>query len=450
MILFTRREGAETRRTITALALPIFAAEAVNFLAQLIVVALLGHMGNDAIYVRSVYQPIALLMLALTVAFSVTNQVATAVSKGAGRPRDVMTHVASLARIWIVCATAVCVVLVVVAPWLADLFGVGPDLHDEFVNFLRWISLAGLLAVGPELCASSLRGYGHARRATVLVVCTAVVQIGTVAGLGLGAGSGVEAVPVAQTFSAVIGTVAGLAMLRGTALWHPPGLRLWRPDALRGLRCIGVPVGASLLVISGYNFAVLGLIGRYGHEVVAGFSAALTLQNLVLLPGTVIGTATAIVINQQRGANEWGRMVESVRRGLEMSAGLYALVAVAVWALASPVAHLLSSDSQVSASAQSYLGAVAFSFFFQGPVLTALTVMEQTGGGLRALVLNTVYFGLIVVAGGLLAPTLGGARGFYEVVAWSNVIGVVVPVLVVRHVRQVSQSGLTRVPAASG
>ncbi|MEU1630925.1 MATE family efflux transporter [Streptomyces sp. NPDC020096] len=424
------------------MAIPIFAAEAVNFLAQLIVVAILGHMGGNAIYVRSVYQPVGLMMLALTVAFSVTNQVGAAISKGAGRPRDVMEYAVSLARIWLVCGTGFCAVLVVTAPWLADLFDVGSGARGTFVSFLRWTCLSGLMAIGPELCASGLRGYGHARRATVLVICTAVLQTGTVAWLGFGAGLGVAAVPIAQAATGVIGTVAGLAMLRRTALWHPPDLRSWQPDALSGLRRIGLPVAASLVVIAGYNFAVLGVLGRYGHEVVAGFSAASTLQNLVLLPGTVIGTATAIIINQQRGAHDWRHMADSVGRGLEISAGLYVLIAVMVWAFAHPMAQSLSSDSHVSASAQSYLGIVAFSFFFQGPVLTALTVMEQTGGGLRVIVLNAVYFGLIVVAGALLAGPLGGVHGFYEVVAWCNVIGISVPFLAVRYVRQMSAAGL--------
>jgi Na+-driven multidrug efflux pump len=447
---FPGGDREEIRRTIAVLSIPLFAAEAVNFLAQLIVVAILGHMGGNAIYLRSVYQPVGLLMLALTVGFSVTNQVATAINKGAGRPREVMAHAASLARIWFVCATAVCAVLVLVAPWLADLVGVSAQTHHAAVSFLRWTCVSGLLTIGPELCASSLRGYGHARRATVLVLCTAVVQIGTVAGLGIGAGLGATAVPIAQAAAGLVGTAAGLVMLRRTVLWHPPAVRSWQREALTGLRRIGLPVATSLLVIAGYNVAVLGILGKYGHEVVAGYSAASALQNLVLLPGTVIGTATAIIINQQLGANEWHRMTDAARRGLEISGGVYVIIAVAVWAFAHPVAQLLSDDAQVATSAESYLAIVAFSFFFQGPVLTALTVMEQTGGGFRAIVLNAVYFGLIVVVGLLLVKPLGGAHGFYKVVAWCNVIGISVPFLAVRYVRRMSAAAPAPEHTASG
>ncbi|MFC5831475.1 MATE family efflux transporter [Nonomuraea insulae] len=436
-------------RTISGLAVPLFVAGSLNFAAQLGIIAILGRMGGEAIYVRSLYQPVGLIVLALSVGFAVCNQVAAAISKGAGRPRDVMSNAASLARVWLGLGAALYLVLAVAAPSLTGLLHVDAGLRDTFASFLRWTSAVSLLAVGEELCASSLRGYGYVRQATVLVICTASVRIGLVAGLGLGAGIGIAAVPIAEATAGLTGLTMGLVLLRRTELWHPPAVRIWRREVFIDLRRIGVPIAMSFLVLSAYNLAVIGVLGNYGQNAVAGFTVASTLQNIVLLPGMVLGTATAITINQQRGAGEWRRIRESMRGGIEVTVVTYVVIAALVWSLHDPLARLIGGDAGVAAAAGSYLGAVALTYAVQGPVLASLTVMEETGGGFRAIVLNAIYFGLIVAVSAVAAHAVGGADGFYAAVAYCNLIGVTVPLIAVRHIRKLSARGSAAQAAAA-
>jgi len=425
-------------------------AESFNFAVQLGIIAVLGRMGGEAIYIRSLYQPVSFIVLALSVGFAVCNQVAAAISKGAGRPRDVMSNSASLARVWLGLGAALYLVLAVAAPSLTGLLHVDAELRGTFASFLRWTCAANLLAVGAELCASSLRGYGYVRRATVLVICTASVRIGLVAGLGLGAGVGIAAVPIAEATAGVTGLIMGLVLLRRTELWHPPAVRIWRREVCTDLRRIGVPIAMSFLVIAAYNLAVIGVLGSYGENAVAGFTVASTLQNVVLLPATVLGTATAITINQQRGAGEWLRIRASMRGGIEITVVTYVVVAVLVWSVHDQLARLIGGDAGVAAATGSYLGAVALTYAIQGPVLASLTVMEETGGGLRAIVLNAIYFGLIVAVSAATAHAVGSAHGFYAAVAYCNLIGVTVPLIAVRHIRKLSARGSAQAAAATG
>ncbi|WP_169789219.1 MATE family efflux transporter [Nonomuraea candida] len=400
---------------------------------------------------RALYQPVSLVVLALSVGFAVCNQVAAAIGKGAGRPRDVMSNAASLARVWLGLGTALFLVLAVAAPFLPGLLQVDAGLRDTFASFLLWTSAAGLLVVGEELCASSLRGYGYVRQATVLVIWTAGVRTGLVAGLGLGAGLGIAAVPIAEAAAGLSGLAMGLVLLRRTELWHPAAVRIWRRAVFTDLRRIGVPIAMSFFVLSAYNLAVIGVLGNYGEDVVAGFTVASTLQNVVLLPGMVLGTATAIVINQQRGAGEWQRIRQSMRGGIELTVVTYVVIAALVWSLHDPLARLIGGDAGVAAAAGGYLGAVALTYAVQGPVLASLTVMEETGGGFLAIVLNAIYFGLIVAVSAAAAHAVGSADAFYAAVAYCNLIGVTVPLIAVRHVRKLSARGsAAQSPAATG
>ncbi|MCX4832013.1 MATE family efflux transporter [Streptomyces sp. NBC_01016] len=436
-------------RTISGLAVPLFVAESLNFAVQLGIVAILGRMGGDAVYVRSLYQPVSLVVLAVTVGFAVSNQVAAAIGKGAGRPRDVMANAASLARVWLGLGAVLYLALTIAAPLLTGLFHVDAEQRDTFVSFLRWTSAASLLTIGAELCASSLRGYGYMRHATLLVVWTAGVRIGLVAGLGLGTDIGIAAVPIAEATAGLTGLAMGLVLLRRTELWHPQAALVWRREVFTDLRRIGVPIAMSLLVISAYNLAVIGVLGNYGPDAVAGFTVASTVQNVVLLPGIVLGTATAITINQQRGSGDWQRMRASMRGGIEVTVMVYVAIALLVWSVHDPLARLIGGDAGVAAAAGSYLGAVALTYAVQGPVLTSLTVMEETGGGFRAIVLNTIYFGLIVAVSSAAAHATGSADGFYAAVAYCNLIGVSVPFIAVRHIRKLSAEGNARAAATT-
>ncbi|MEU8238957.1 MATE family efflux transporter [Actinoplanes missouriensis] len=448
MFSLTTQERKGVWRTISGLAVPLFVAESLNFGVQLGIVAILGRIGGDAIYIRSLYQPVSLVILAVTVGFAVSNQVAAAISKGAGRPRDVMANAASLARVWLGLGAALYLVLLIATPLLTGLFQVDAEQRDTFVSFLRWTSAAGMLTIGAELCASSLRGYGYVRHATLLVVGTAAVRIGLVAGLGLGTDVGIAAVPIAEATAGVAGLAMGLVLLRRTELWHPPAALVWRRGVLADLRRIGVPIAMSFLVIAVYNLAVIGVLGSYGPDAVAGFTVVSTAQSLVLLPAMVLGTATAITINQQRGSGDWPQIRASMRGGIEVTVMAYVVIAVLVWSVHDPLARLISGDAGVAVAAASYLGAVALTYAVQGPVLMSLTVMEETGGGLRAIVLNIIYFGLIVAVSTAATHATGSVDSFYASVAYCNLIGVCVPFIAVRHIRKLSAEGSAQTAAA--
>lgn len=424
-------------RSLAALAGPMIVAESVGFLAQLGIVAVLGAMGGDALYLRSLYQPIGLVLLALTVAFGVSCQVAAAISKGSGQTGEVLSVVASFARVWFAAGLAVCLVVGVAAPGLADLVDVPAGQVHTFVWFLRLTSTAGLLLIAPALLAGCLRGNGYVREAMVVSAVAAVTNLAVVAALGLGAGLGLVAVPIAEVVSGVVGLVLGLLALRRVGLWGQ-NITTWRPMVWSLLRSTGLPVATTFLLLAAYSAAVILLLGRYGEDAVAGFSVASTVQNVVLLPATMLGAAIAILVNQQRGAGRFDQIAATVRGGLELSTVVFAVLAVLAWVAARPLVGFLAQDGGIAAQAAAYLGVVAFTYVLQGPVLVSLTVMEHTGGGTRAVLLNAVYFGLIVLAAALFGPVLGGADGFYKVVALCNLIGVSVPLFALRYARDMS------------
>jgi Na+-driven multidrug efflux pump len=431
---------AEARRSIRRLALPMAAGEIVGYVQILTLVALVGRMGGNALYVRSLYMPLSLVFIAVSAALTVTAQVATAISRGRERSEDVFPIVASIVVLWLGIGVVLTVVLSLCAPALASLFAVRADVRGDFVWFLRSMSVVSLLGFGPAVPAAALRGFGHAKHALALSIGAAVTEIGLVAILGKETGLGVKSLPVAAAVSGFAGLVIGLAMLRKVGLWRSGQRPAWLPEVRVHARNIGIPVGLTFAILTVYNIALLWILGPSGPTTVSGLSVALSVQGLAIMPGIVIGSAGAIIMNQQRGAGAQGRLLLTYRAQIQLVAGVFLVLGPAIWLARGPLVGLLTNDPQVAHEAARYLGFVALTYVLQGPVLAALTVLEHIGAGMRAVVLNIVYFGEIIVAGRLVFGATHSSSGLYATITCANVMGVIVVFLAASALRKLSRA----------
>ncbi|MFC7328632.1 MATE family efflux transporter [Marinactinospora rubrisoli] len=430
-----------SRRSVLALAGPMTLAEVVDLLVVVGVVALMGRMGDEALYVRSLYMPIGFLFIAVFTAFEIANQVSAAVSRGRGRPQDVLAMASSLLRIWAVVAVVLFASLILAGPFFADVLDVAPESRPDFQSFLFWMSLAELSHIAPVLCSSSLRGYGRARAAAVVTLTDAAVHFGIVAVLGLGAGMGVLSVPLAGVLSSAVGLALGLFFLRRTGLWVPRTPRPWQPSAFSQLGRVGVPVAGTHVVLFGANMGLLWVLSPFGPEVVSGYSTAATLQGLIIMPGIMFGSATAIVMNQQMGSGRFDVLGRTLRSGLELVLGIYLAVALAVWLGGDLLAQLMTPSPEIAAQTAHYLHIVGLTYLLQGLVLASLTILEQTGAGPLAVTLNVIYYAAIIAVGALVTAAVQEPTALYRVVAFSNLLGVSVLALAIFYVRRLQRSG---------
>ncbi|GGZ09154.1 hypothetical protein GCM10010300_61330 [Streptomyces olivaceoviridis] len=430
-------------RKIGRLAVPMVLGDLLGYLTMLTLVAMVGRMGDQALYVRSLFLPLGMVFSAINAALAVSTQVACSLSKGREKPEDVFPLTVSMTKVWVVLGASLTVVLSLGAPGFAHLFDVSDTARSEFVWFLRWMSVVSLLGFGPALCASALRGFGFARQGLMLTLVSSFTEVALVAWLGLGTGLGIDSLPVAAAVCALAGTAAGLWLMRRAGLWRPGQRAPWRREVLGHVRSVGVPVGATLGLISFYSLALLWVLGPYGEATVAGFSTASSVQSLILMPGIVLGSATAIIFNQARGAGAYGSLGVTYRSGIVLSFAVFAAIAVVTFFARDAIAQVMTGDTDAAAVASEYLGIVALTYAVQGPVLVALTLLEHIGGGRLAVLLNAVYFGGNVVVGAWVCAASDSPHGMYWTVAVFNVVGANVLVAAAAFVnKQVRQNTL--------
>jgi Na+-driven multidrug efflux pump len=428
----TDETGAELRRRVVGLAVPMAVAQLLAIAMPVVIVGILGWMGDQAIQVRSLYLPLAFLFFAVQTAFDVTSQTMTALRTGRGE-RDVGADVTSVALVWLVTGLVLAGALSLAAPALADLLGATANIRGPFVTFLRWMSLANLTLAWPVLCASALRGTGRAGPAAKIMLVGTLVEVAALAVLGLGAGLGPAALPMATALNGILAGAYGTRVLARAGLLRGRG---WRPETLGHLLRTGLPVSLSSAVMFGMSFAFVMMLKPFGPDVISGFAIASTIQNVVIMPGIVVGSASAIVMNQRRGAGDPRRLSPVLGTALRVTLVVYAVITPALWLLRGWIGNLATSSPRIAGETAHYFAIVGPSYLVLGLVLTALMALEQIGGGLIAVTATSVYVVGSVAVGAIAGHGAHGPTPLYAAMSGMNAAGLLAVAAAVAFVRR--------------
>ncbi|WP_433271698.1 MATE family efflux transporter [Actinosynnema sp. CS-041913] len=413
-------------RRIAALAVPMALQTATMLVGQVVVVALIGRMGDGAQYVQALYAPVEFLLIALVNGFAVSLQVTTARRVGAGARESVAGYYGGLLRLGLVSYAVLAAVLIMSAGALGGLVDIAPEHADRFRAFLVAMVLVGPLRLGGELCSAVLRGVGRGVAAALLTVTYVVSTVVGVAVLGLGQGLGLTAVPVVAAVAGAVELVAGLVLLGRTGLLTWRGVLRWPSDVPRLALGVGLPVAASYVLLFVVNLLLVRIAAAGGPDAVAGFNAGYTVQTAVLVPAIGFGSAIAVLVNQGVGAGDRTVAATAFRRGVVLVAAGYAVVTVAFLLGGAPLASLMAGDPAVVEQARAFLTVVGPTFGCTGVVLAVLTVLQQVGRGGLAVALNLGYFALMVAVGWWAVDASGSVGALH----WTMAVIAVASVLV--------------------
>ncbi|NGN68612.1 MATE family efflux transporter [Streptomyces sp. A7024] len=409
--------GVRVRR----LAVPISLGVVTGLGAQFAISALLGNMGGAALYVRALFIPIAFVFLALEEGIEISSQVIAARQKGADAERR--PPVVRLGAFALGCFLVLAVVVAVLAPQMARTLDVSAEHTDTFVLFARLVVAAYALAVLNSVVAGTLRGWGLARSASAITITVAVTQVLGVWLLDEFGGLGVYAVPWSIAISSVITLAAGLFLLVRTGMLRDRGpVAEPRAQTLQVLAAVGIPVSIAYLLISAMNYTSLWVLSGFGKDAVAGYGAAQAVQVLCLAPAIALGSAAAITMNQSLGAGETHLLRPVVLVGVRYALAVYAVIGIAVFALAGPLGDFMSGDDGTADFASSYLSAVSLSWVAFGLITMLNMTLQQVRSGQFAIATDLAYLLAVNVGGGLIARAMDEPKAYFAALAIGNFV----------------------------
>jgi putative MATE family efflux protein len=296
-------------------------------------------------------------------------------------------------------------VLVALAFWLLDgpmlrLLGADPEVLETALHYTPIWCLAFPFLVSMMLINAIFRAHGNGTTSAMVMVASAVVNVGTTPAFILGWGP----LPELGIAGAAMGTL--VAMLAGSAVAF--GIA-WRDGILnpcseplknlgrnaRAIANVGGPAATSNAINPAGMALVTAAVATVGTSAVGGFGAATRVESLLAVPLLAMSSGIGPVVGQNWGAERADRAREALRLTLGFCLAYGLVVALVLTAFAGPIAGLFAAgDGSVDYTAQ-YLRVVGWSIFGYGMLVTgnaALNARSKAGYAMTLSLLRVLAF----------------------------------------------------------
>ena len=241
------------------------------------------------------------------------------------------------------------------------------------------------------------------------------VDILFVHGLGMGVDGVAWATFLCQSISCILAIGAVFRRLHAIPATGP--LRRFSVRILGQIAVIAVPSILQQSFISVGNIFIQSVINGFGTAVMAGYSAAIKLNNLVITSFTTLGNGVSNFSAQNLGAGRLERVQKGHQAGLQMVWLLCVPCVLLYWLLPTPMIHFFmkSGSAAAVASGVQFLRIVSPFYFVVSAKLVTDGVLR--GAGAMKQFMATTFTDLILrVALSALLSEIFGAVGIWS--AW--------------------------------
>lgn len=184
---------------------------------------------------------------------------------------------------------------------------------------------------------------------------------------------------------------------------------------------LGIPVSLQFTITSIGSMCLQSAVNSFGANVMAGFTAAGRVENLTNIPMSGLGVATQTFVGQNYGAENYNRIVKSVRRIFVLDLCVSVLMSITLYTIGMPMVGLFMSEpnEEMLFAAKHYIIAISSCY----SLVAVLFVIRNTLQGLGFTYSNTIagageLIGRISIAF-VLTPLLGfNAVCFAGPAAW--------------------------------
>lgn len=273
-----------------------------------------------------------------------------------------------------------------------------------------------------NVLASVFNALGDSRTPLYLLIFSSVLNVVldilSVAWLGMGVDGVAAATVMAQGVSALISFCLLFRKLKGYELSPQDRFQLYDTGMLLGGAKIAVPSILQQSIVSIGMLLVQSVVNRFGSGALAGYSAGSRIESICIVPMIATGNAMATFTAQNMGAGKMERVKAGYWASYRIVAGFGLLTAAAVGLFNGPmIAAFLGGEISPDAYrvGTGYLSFVAWFIIFMGLKASADGVLRGAGDVLAFTLANLVNLGIRVYVAFHFAPVWGVAAVWYAV-----------------------------------
>jgi putative MATE family efflux protein len=430
-------------RAVVLLAIPLVLEMAMESLFAIVNILWVSRLGASAIAAVGLTE--SLLAITYTVAMGLAMSAAAMVARRTGEKDHKGASVAAAQALWMAAGASVLLGVPggLLAPKLLELMGASPEVVSAGTGFARIMLGGQAVIVLLFICNGVFRGTGDAaiamRTLWIANAINLVLDPCLIFGLGPFPELGVTGTAVATT----LGRGAGVAYQFSVLLRRSGRLSLTRDTFAPVVSIIGRLFRMSLGGMGQYLIATFSwvllvrIISRFGDAALAGYTVAIRVIMVVLLPAWGLSNAAATLVGQNLGARQPERAESSVWRAAFYNMGFMAAVSLGLVLFTEEVVAPFSSDPSVVPIAVGGLRTLAYGLVFYGMGMVMMQAFNGAGDTGTPTLLNVLCFWMaeIPAAWGL-AVVLGlGPPGVFWALALAYSLSAVLGVLIFRRGR---------------
>lgn len=393
-------------RTLFLFALPSLGVNILQSLNNSVNSIWIGQfLGEEALAASANAGLIMFLMFSALFGFSMATTILIGQNMGRRDVESVRRVMGTATGIFFVSGAVIAVFGWIFAPNLLRLMATPEGAYPLALAYLRVMFLSMPTSFVMVLISSSLRGVGDSVTPfwnTVLNVGLDIV-LNPVFILGFGP---VPAMGIAgSALATLIASIISLALLIRKVYAKDLTIRLrgaelkWiRPDArfLKPIARMGLPMGLSMIIMSGSAVVMIGLVNREGVDTTAAFGVMNQLWSYVQMPAVAVGSAVSAMVAQNIGANNWARVDRAVWSGIVINLVMSGILVLLTTVFATPLLGLfLPEGSPAIAIAIHINHVIGWSFILMG-ISVVVTFAVRANGAVLAPLLILIFSAIVV------------------------------------------------------
>lgn len=291
------------------------------------------------------------------------------------------------------------------APHMLRLMSTPETVYPLALAYLRVIFLTMPTSFVMVLISSSLRGVGDSVTPfwnTVLNVGLDIVLnpifilgFGPIPAMGIAGSALATVVAGIISVALLLRKVYALDLtirLRGSELkWLRPDARYLKPIARMGL-----PMGLTMIIMSGSAVVMIGLVNREGVDTTAAFGVMNQFWSYVQMPAVAVGSSVSAMVAQNIGANKWDRVGRIVWSGIGINLLMSGMLILLMTLFATPLLELFLPVGSPAIDIAIHINhIIGWSFILMG-VSVVVTFAVRANGAMIAPLLILIFSAVVV------------------------------------------------------
>lgn len=282
---------------------------------------------------------------------------------------------------------------------------------DDAVTYLNIYFLGLPFLFMYNVLSSMFNALGRSKIPLFLLIFSSVLNVVLdiimVASFSMGVAGAAWATLIAQGISAVISFLILMRTLRG---FEEKAGKIFSTSLLSPIARLALPSILQQSTVSIGMMLVQSVVNSFGAEALAGFSAAMRIESIAVVPMAAMGNAMSSYTAQNIGAGKLGRVVDGYRTA-------YGIVAVIALILMLPlelfsrelIELFLGEDGTVTAmnTGISYIAFMGWFFIFIGMKMITDGLLRGAGDMKVFTLANIVNLSIRVLVAFIAAPVFG-------------------------------------------